>query len=210
MPKPIPALTEQRIKRELPCEKPYKLFDGRGLYLEVMPGGTKSWRLKYRDQRGKEMRVSFGQYPEVSLALARCRREVARQMIRNGHDPRTEFNAGRMSPKPPASKHRQLPESIEVQQLRLLCKQAGEAALEHMFETVFPSLLRTAGDEVAQDDVRELMRKIRHDHLKELTDVLSGLCAGFACDCIDAGISGATLNAAMMDARGAPRWTRSI
>jgi hypothetical protein len=124
-----------------------------------MPGGTKSWRLKYCDQRGKEMRVSFGQYPEVSLALARCRREVARQMIRNGHDPRTEFNAGRMSPKPPASKHRQLPESIEGQQLQRLCKQAGETALEHMFETVFPSLLRSAGNEVAQDDVREINEK---------------------------------------------------
>lgn len=28
--------------------KPYKLFEVGGLYLEVIPNGTKSWRLKYR------------------------------------------------------------------------------------------------------------------------------------------------------------------
>lgn len=209
MPKIISPLTEQQVTQSLPGDRPRKLFDGSGLYLDLMPSGAKTWRMKYRDQLGKAQTLTFGRFPEVSLGLARNRREVARDMLRNGHDPRTEFNAGRLSPKPPAPKHRQLPETIEAQQLRRLCKQAGEAALEHMFETVFPSLLRIAGDEVAQDDVRELMRKIRHDHLKELTDVLSGLCTEFASDCIDAGISGATLNAAMTDARGAPRWTRS-
>lgn len=210
MSKLIPPLTEQRIEQELPREKSYKLFDGRGLYLEVMPSGTKSWRMKYCDQRGKEMRLSFGQYPEISLALARCRREVARQMLGNGHDPRTEFNAARIGPKPPVAKPRQLPKSIEAQQLRRLCKQAGEAALEHMFQTVFPSLLRTDGDEIARAEILELLGKFRHDHLKELTDLLSVLCTDFARDCVDAGIAATALNAAMIDTRAMPRWTRSI
>jgi len=42
--------------------KPYKLSDGQGLYLEVTPKGQKYWRLKYRFD-GKEKRLSIGVYP---------------------------------------------------------------------------------------------------------------------------------------------------
>ena len=43
-----------------------RLFDGGGLYLEVAPSGGKWWHLKYRYD-GKEKRLSFGTYPDVSL-----------------------------------------------------------------------------------------------------------------------------------------------
>ena len=39
-------------------EKPYKLSDGNGMYLEVMPNGSKYWRLKYRIH-GKEKRLAL-------------------------------------------------------------------------------------------------------------------------------------------------------
>jgi hypothetical protein len=38
-----------------PKDKPYKLADSKGLYLEVAPNGGKWWRLKYRIN-GKEKR----------------------------------------------------------------------------------------------------------------------------------------------------------
>jgi hypothetical protein len=41
-------LTELAIKQAKPKEKPYKLPDGNGSYLEVMPSGSKYWRFKYR------------------------------------------------------------------------------------------------------------------------------------------------------------------
>lgn len=50
--------------------KPYKLFDGNGLYLEVAPAGGKWWRLKYR-HGGKEKRLSLGVYPQTPLATPR-------------------------------------------------------------------------------------------------------------------------------------------
>ena len=49
--------------------------DGGGLYLEISPTGGKLWRMKYRFA-GKEKRLSFGQWPDVSLKDARDRREV--------------------------------------------------------------------------------------------------------------------------------------
>jgi integrase len=79
-------LTEVAIKAAKPGEKPIRLFDGRGLYLEVAPSGGKWWRLKYRYD-GKEKRLSLGVYPEVSLKDARQRREDARKLLADNIDP---------------------------------------------------------------------------------------------------------------------------
>lgn len=80
------ALTVTQITRAKPRQKPYKLFDGRGLYLEVAPGGGRWWRLKYRIA-GIEKRVSLGVFPDVSLKNARDRCEAARKEIAEGIDP---------------------------------------------------------------------------------------------------------------------------
>jgi hypothetical protein len=49
-------LTDTKIRTAKPADKPKKLFDGGGLYLEVSPNGGKWWRLKYR-YGGKEKRL---------------------------------------------------------------------------------------------------------------------------------------------------------
>lgn len=87
-------LTDIKIKQAKPREKPYKIADERGLYLEVAPGGGKWWRLKYR-VHGTEKRISLGVYPDVGLALARERRDDARQLIANGVDPSSHRKAVR-------------------------------------------------------------------------------------------------------------------
>jgi len=98
MPKRIALLTEQQVSQAEPQSKSRKLFDGLGLYLEVMPTGTKVWRMKFRQSNQKEERLTFVHYSEVSLELARSRRSVARKMLDEGQDPRTEFNAAHMRP----------------------------------------------------------------------------------------------------------------
>lgn len=79
-------LTDAAIRKAKPADKPIRMFDEKGLYLEVAPSGGKLWRLKYR-YAGKEKRLSFGVYPDVSLADARERREEARKILANGNDP---------------------------------------------------------------------------------------------------------------------------
>jgi hypothetical protein len=73
-------LTELQIKNAKPQPgKTVRLFDARGLYLEVSaPGGT-WWRLKYR-YAGKEKQLSLGVYAETSLKGARARCDEARNM----------------------------------------------------------------------------------------------------------------------------------
>jgi len=80
------ALTHVEIRNAKPKEKIYRLFDGGGLYLEITPSGGTWWRLKYRFN-GKEKRLSLGVYPDVSLALARERREEKRKLLAENIDP---------------------------------------------------------------------------------------------------------------------------
>jgi len=80
------TLTDTKIRNAKPGEKPTRLFDERGLYLEVSPAGGKWWRLKYRFG-GKEKRLSLGVYPDVTLKEARDRRDAARKLLSDGVDP---------------------------------------------------------------------------------------------------------------------------
>jgi integrase len=80
------SLTNTTIRNVKSAKKPLKLFDERGLYLEVSPSGGKWWRLKYR-YKGKEKRLSLGVFPDVSLKDARDRRDAARKLLSEGVDP---------------------------------------------------------------------------------------------------------------------------
>jgi integrase len=80
------ALTQVGIRNTKPREKAYKLADEKGLFLFVTPSGGKYWRFKYRFG-GKEKKLAFGVYPEISLAEARERRDQARKLLTNDVDP---------------------------------------------------------------------------------------------------------------------------
>ena len=80
------ALSNTAIRNAKAGEKARKMFDGRGLYLEVAPSGGKWWRLKYRFDN-KEKRLSLGTYPDVPLKAARERCDEARRLLANGVDP---------------------------------------------------------------------------------------------------------------------------
>jgi integrase len=79
-------LTASAVLKARPGAKPCRHFDGGGLYLEVMPNGSKYWRMKYR-HAGREKRLAFGVYPAVSLAKAREEREKARAILAEDRDP---------------------------------------------------------------------------------------------------------------------------
>jgi integrase len=80
------VLTDTTIRKAKAGDKPQRLFDGGGLYLEISPAGGKLWRLKYRFG-GKEKRLALGAYPDTTLAGARERRTAARRFLASGIDP---------------------------------------------------------------------------------------------------------------------------
>lgn len=89
MPKLATPLTDIKIRNAKPKgSKPNKLADGGGMYLEVMPTGSKIWRMKYyRPVTKEENRLTFGTYPEVTLTAARDKRTAAKRLLSEGIDP---------------------------------------------------------------------------------------------------------------------------
>ena len=79
-------LTDVKVRTAKPQDKPYKLADGGGLYLLVNTNGSRYWRLKYRVM-GREKLLSIGVYPDISLAVARQKRDEARNVLAEGNDP---------------------------------------------------------------------------------------------------------------------------
>ncbi|MBB4618027.1 phage integrase central domain-containing protein [Sphingomonas abaci] len=79
-------LTDVACRRAKGADKPFKMSDSGGLYLEVLPSGYKSWRWKYRFA-GKEKRLVFGPYPDVTLTEARELKANAARTLRSGVDP---------------------------------------------------------------------------------------------------------------------------
>lgn len=89
-------LTDNAIRSAKPREKPYKLFDERGLFLLVTPSGGRWWRLKFR-VAGKEKLLSLGVYPDVTLKSARELRDDARRELAGGVDPSAKRKAEKVA-----------------------------------------------------------------------------------------------------------------
>jgi len=80
------ALTDTKIRQVKAGDKTYRLYDEKGLYLEVAKNGSKYWRHKYR-YSGKEKRLAYGVYPEVSLKEAREKCINSRKLLSEDIDP---------------------------------------------------------------------------------------------------------------------------
>lgn len=154
-----------------------KHFDGGGLFLHVMPNGSKYWRLKYRFA-GKEKLLTFGAFPEVSLAEARQRREAARAELRNGKDPSAEKRAATLAVRDAANN------SFEVVAREWFDKQTGKldastiakalAVLEHW---AFPWIGRRPIKEITPRELLEdVLRRVEKTGKLETTHRLKQRC----------------------------------
>ena len=103
------GLTAAWVSRAKPKDKAYKLSDRDGLYLLVVPSGSRVWRINYR-MHGKQRTITFGRWPELLLGEARERLIGARRLLANGVD--------------------------LVEQAKLEKKKAKSLAAAHTFETV--------------------------------------------------------------------------
>lgn len=80
------ALRPAVIDNAKPRGKAYALTDGGGLYIDVMPGGSKVWRYKYH-RDGKREKVTIGAYPSWGIREARDRHEALREQLHKGESP---------------------------------------------------------------------------------------------------------------------------
>lgn len=101
-------LTDTQCRNAKPKDKPYKLADDKGLYLEVKPTGVKAWRYRFelvKDGTRKESVFAIGEYASIlaretpkeaqarrdggrfALAEARDERIKARDLVKQGINP---------------------------------------------------------------------------------------------------------------------------
>jgi integrase len=83
------ALSDTRLKNLKPADKGYQEADEGGLFVEVMPGGAKVWRMRYRigGRGAKQEKITLGDYPTYSLAEARTWRDDCKILAGRGVSP---------------------------------------------------------------------------------------------------------------------------
>ena len=156
------ALTDTAIRNAKPGEKPVKLFDKHGLYLEISPAGGKWWRLKFRFN-GKENRLSLGTYPSVGLKDARNHRDEARKLLANGINP----SENRKTQK--SARNDRSANSFEVVAREWFAKHSPNWAATHaskiiqrLEKDVFPWLGGKPIAEIAAPELLSVLRRIEN------------------------------------------------
>lgn len=154
-------LTDTQIKKAMPGEKPVRMYDERGLYLEVTTSGGKWWRLKYRFG-GKEKLLSLGTYPDTTLKLARDKRDRARELLAAGVDPSEARKAEK------ASRSAAVENSFEavarewhatIHRAKVTAGHA-ERTLTRFEQDVFPWLTNRPIGEIEAPELLAVLRKI--------------------------------------------------
>ena len=151
-------LTDTAVRNAKPKEKPYKLTDGKGLYLLVNQAG-KYWRMDYRFS-GKRKTLALGVYPDVGLKEARERRDEARKQRGAGIDPGEARKAMKASQAEIAS-------TFEVVSREWFAKYSPNWAVSHaekiirrLERDVFPWIGRRPLREVTAPELLTVLRRV--------------------------------------------------
>jgi integrase len=168
-------LTDKQCKSVKGKEKPYKLFDGKGLYLEVMPSGSKYWRFKYR-LNGKEKRLAIGVYPEVTLKQARTATDKARELMADGLDPSFEKKAKKNTAKENAQNtFKAVAQEWHRTKNNQWTYTYGHTIMRRLEMNIFPALGNRPISEITPPELLSVLRQIEkrgsYDVLKRTTQV---------------------------------------
>jgi integrase len=168
-------LSALAIDNAKPRKEPYVLTDGQGLHLLVASNGSKLWRLRYRF-RGKQNMLSLGSFPEVSLALARSRREDARKLLALGTDPSQQRKLDKIAA---ATAARNSFGAIAEEVLeRMQGNGAAETTLTKnswMLQTLAAPLTQRPISEISPAEVLALLRTIEKSGRRETARKLRGM-----------------------------------
>lgn len=177
MSKRVPPLTQLEIRNAKPRDKSYKLADGGGLYLEVMPTGSKLWRLKYRRPDGSENRLSFGGYPNVSLADARTKRDAIRKIIAAGGDPaQVREIAAREARRASGNTFEKVAREWHGSLLKTWRPQTAKDILNRLERDIYPSFGHLPIDQVEPSDVLDAIRSVEKRGALEIAKRLLQNC----------------------------------
>ncbi|EAU7890234.1 DUF4102 domain-containing protein [Salmonella enterica] len=160
------ALTDTAIRKIKPTDKSFKLTDSSGLYLLIKPNGSKLWYMKYRIL-GKEKKLAFGPYPDVSLFKARQLRDAARAKVREGVDPSVDKKIARQKKKN-GHTFRQIAMNWHGEHKRWSAHYAN--TIQRRLEMyVFPDIGDSPIDQITTEALLFTLRKVENRGFLEIT-----------------------------------------
>lgn len=152
------ALSDTKLRSLKPKDKAYSVSDSGGLFIEVMPGGRRSWRMRYR-LNGRQEKVTLGEYPAFSLTEARQWREECRAMAAKGESPMRARREAKI-----AEKEADTVEEFSKRWLTEIVEKATKTPrnVRRVLEKdVIPALGKKRLSEVAVSDVLAITDKIK-------------------------------------------------
>jgi len=153
-------LTDAAIRSAKPAEKPRKLFDGNGLYLEIAPSGAKLWRFKYQFACRAKL-LALGQWPETSLSAARRKREEARELLARGIDPSEARKAEKLRQKALAENtFEAVAKEWDRRYLSTRAQTHRDKVMRRLEAYVFPYLGRRPVSELTAPEILACVRRI--------------------------------------------------
>lgn len=153
-------LTIKAIDSASKANKPYRLYDEKGLYLEVSTAGGKLWRLKYR-VGGREKRLALGTYPEIDLKTARHQRDEARRHLALGVDPgQYKKSAKEALFRSTGSTFEAIATEWHTGQSPIWSEIHSKNVLDRLRQNVFPYLGSEAISEITAPELLKVLRRI--------------------------------------------------
>ncbi len=161
-------LKDTTVRNAKPRAKKYKMFDGDGLFLEVLPTGAKYWRLRYFFA-GKEKGLALGVYPHISLADAREQRSQARQLLAKGIDPgEAKKEAKRMATLKAANTFEAIAREWFEKRKHEWAPIFADTVLDRLERLILPKLGQRPISEVAAPEVLTMLRAVEGKGALEL------------------------------------------
>jgi integrase len=178
MPKIVAPLTDIQVRNAKPKDKPYKLADGGGLYLEIMPTGSKLWRMKFKQANGKESRLAFGSYPGMSVVQAREKRDAARKLKSDGIDPgQAKKDKDRVAGEQAAQTFEKLAREWHTNKLPTWHGSTAKDTLRRLETDVFPEIGSMPIGSIMHQHMIAMLRKIESRGAQVLAHRVKANCA---------------------------------
>jgi len=152
-------LTDTAVKNAAPKEKQYTLYDSEGLFLLVMPNGSKLWRWKFR-VGGVERRTSLGVYPKVSLRAARLERDRLQAELKRGVDPAIEKQAIKAVERAAGETFQLIAEEWHKKFRHTWADNTAKTVIERLQKDIFPYIGARPIREIAPPELLAVIRRI--------------------------------------------------
>jgi integrase len=200
MGKPIPPLTEMQVRNSKSKEKPYKLFDGGGLFLFVTPGGSRIWRMKFRQANGKENVLTFGPYPEIGLQEAREKRLETRRLMLDGVDPgKHRDDAKRLVADRLANTFEKIAREWHANKVPTWSERTAKNMIVRLEADIFPQIGSMPISAIKHRNVIDALRKIEERGATEIAKRLKAVCSQVFSYAIQCGLTDRNLVVDMKD-----------